>query len=302
MKPLYTGLRNTISKENFFSFKTYLPPLSEQEKIAQFLDDKTTKIDKAITIKQQQIELLKERRQILIHQAVTKGINPKIKLKDSGVEWIGEIPVGWEVPKLKYVCLFILDGTHGSYERVNNGYRLLSVRNIINNKFVFRDDDSMVSTKHFKEISAKFLISNGDIQLAIVGATLGKVALVEDLKEEIVTQRSLSTIRVNNKILNIYLFYFLQSDLFQSFLWNNTGFSAQPRIYLGTIQNVNIPLPSLLDQQEIVNYIETATTKIATAIQLKEQEIEKLKEYKSSLINDVVTGKVKIGVDESILN
>ena len=95
MKPLYTGLRNTISKDNFFSFKTFVPPIQEQTAIANFLDDKTTKIDQAIAIKQQQIALLKERRQILIHKAVTRGLNENVKLKDSGVEWIGEIPEHW---------------------------------------------------------------------------------------------------------------------------------------------------------------------------------------------------------------
>ncbi len=109
MKPLYTGLRNTISKDNFFSFKTFVPPLNEQIKIANFLDDKTVKIDEAITIKQKQIELLKERRQILIHKAVTRGLDPNVKFKDSGVEWIGEIPEHWEVKKLKF-CTNIFRG------------------------------------------------------------------------------------------------------------------------------------------------------------------------------------------------
>jgi len=98
MKPLYTGLRNTISKDNFFSFKTYVPPLQEQTAIAQFLDDKTAKIDQAITIKKNQIELLKERKHSLINKAVTKGINnEKCKMKSSGVEWIGETPEHWNI-------------------------------------------------------------------------------------------------------------------------------------------------------------------------------------------------------------
>jgi type I restriction enzyme S subunit len=95
MKPLYTGLRNTISKENFFSFRTFVPTLKEQTAIASFLDRKTTQIDQAIAQKERMIELLKERRQILIHNAVTRGINPNVKMKDSGLEWIGKIPEHW---------------------------------------------------------------------------------------------------------------------------------------------------------------------------------------------------------------
>jgi type I restriction enzyme S subunit len=103
LKPLYTGLRNTISKENFFSFKTFVPPLPEQTAIAEFLDRKTALIDQAIDIKLKQIELLKERRQILIHKAVTRGLDPNVKMRDSGVEWIGEIPEHWEVKRLKHL-------------------------------------------------------------------------------------------------------------------------------------------------------------------------------------------------------
>ncbi|MEA5461619.1 restriction endonuclease subunit S [Arcicella sp. LKC2W] len=294
MKPLYTGLRNTISKDNFFAFRTLIPPLSEQTRIAEFLDRKTAQIDQAVTIKEKQIALLKERRQILIHRAVTRGINPDVKLKPSGVEWIGDIPEHWEVIKTKFASEFIYDGTHGSYPRVETGFRLLSVRNIIEDNFVFRDDDSRISEKHFKEISNKFLVSNGDIQLAIVGATLGKVAIVENLIEPIVTQRSVCTIRANNVCLTKFIFYFIKSEPFQNYLWLNAGFSAQPGVYLGTIQNSYLTRPPLMEQEQIVNYIKDISKKIATAIKLKEQEIEKLKEYKSTLINSAVTGKVRV--------
>ena len=103
LRPLYTGLRNTISKDNFFSLKTFIPPLSEQTAIAAFLDDKTAKIDLAIAQKEKMISLLKERKQIIIQNAVTKGLDPNAKMKPSGVDWIGDIPEGWEVKKFKYI-------------------------------------------------------------------------------------------------------------------------------------------------------------------------------------------------------
>lgn len=272
-----------------------LPPKDEQTAIVNFLDEKTTKIDQAIDQKEKLIELLKERKQIIIQNAVTKGLDKNVKLKDSGIDWIGEIPEHWTIPKMKFISKFILDGTHGSYPRVDNGYRLLSVRNIIDSVFVFREDDSMVSEKHFKEISSKFLISLGDIQLAIVGATLGKVAIVDDLPEKVVTQRSLCTIRVDSKkCYNKFLFYSIQSSTFQNYLWNNAGFSAQPGVYLNTIQNSFIPLPNEIEQNTIVNYIETQSTKIDKAISLQETQIEKLKEYKATLIDSAVTGKIKV--------
>ncbi|WP_298792859.1 restriction endonuclease subunit S, partial [uncultured Campylobacter sp.] len=100
LKPLYLGLRNTISKENFFSFKTFIPPKDEQEKIASYLDEKIAKIDASISGKEKFIELLKEQKQIIINDAVTKGLNKNAKFKNSGVEWLGEIPSHWKFVKL----------------------------------------------------------------------------------------------------------------------------------------------------------------------------------------------------------
>lgn len=104
MRPLYTGLRNTITKDNFLSFKTFVPPVAEQTAIANFLYRKTTEIEQVIAQKEKQIDLLRERKQILIHKAVTRGLNPNVPLKNSGVEWIGEIPENWEVKKLRYLA------------------------------------------------------------------------------------------------------------------------------------------------------------------------------------------------------
>ncbi len=288
-------LRESLNKEDFKKLILPFPDYQTQTAIVEYLDRKTSLIDQAIDIKQKQIELLKERRQILIHKAVTRGLNPNVKMKDSGVEWIGEIPEAWEVVKLKYLSEFINDGTHGSFSRVEDGYRLLSVRNLVDDKFVFREDDSRVSEKHFKEISSKFQIRSGDINLAIVGATLGKVAIVDKYDELFVTQRSVCTIRVKEGVLlNSFLFYSIKSPAFQSYLWNNAGFSAQPGVYLGTIQSSVLSIPKIDEQKKIVDFLNETCLKYDTAISLKEQEIEKLKEYKATLINSAVTGKIKV--------
>lgn len=270
-------------------------PLPEQEAIASYLDRKTKLIDDLIAKKERLIELKKEERAAIINQAVTKGLDPDVKMKDSGIEWLGEIPERWDILSMKYVCLNILDGTHGSFARVDDGYRLLSVRNIIDDEFVFRDDDSKVSAEDFNEISKRLLIRTGDVQLAIVGATLGKVAIVKDLPESFVTQRSVATLRVNDKCLAEYLFYFIKTTSFQSFLWLNAGFSAQPGIYLGTIQNSQLPLPKIEEQKEIVNYIDSKCSQIETQVERTEKLIELLREYKTTLISEAVTGKIKVG-------
>ncbi|WP_180096832.1 MULTISPECIES: hypothetical protein [unclassified Acinetobacter] len=292
---LGAGVRSTLSPKDLLELP-YLHLCKEQQiKIVDFLETKILEIDQAIAIKEQQIALLNERKQIVIQKAVTQGLNPNVAMKDSGVEWIGQIPEHWKVLKFKRACQFIYDGTHGSYPRVEQGYRLLSVRNIINNEFVFREDDSCVSQKHFKEISSKFLIRNDDIQLAIVGGTLGKAAIVKDLEEEIVTQRSLATLRTQPSVLNPnFLLSFIRSPKYQNFLWANAGFSAQPGVYLNTIQNSYLCMPCSKEQTLITEYIENETRKFSYLIGNIKDQIEKLKEYKTTLINDAVTGKIKV--------
>lgn len=294
MKLLGSGVRQTISFNHIANSILVAPPLPEQRAIAAFLDDKCAKIDGAVKIKEDQIALLRERRQIIIQEAVTRGLNPAAPMKDSGIDWIGQIPAHWDIPKLKHVSNFVFDGTHGSYPRVDDGYRLLSVRNIVDGSFVFRDDDSRISELHYREISSKFKIKPGDIQLAIVGATLGKVAIVGQLEEPFVTQRSVATIRLKRGIENSYVAHFISSPSYQKFLWLNAIFSAQPGIYLGTIQNSYIPRPPLQEQREIVASLAITTSKLETAITIKQEQIAALKEYKTSLINAAVTGKIKV--------
>ncbi|MGN5167799.1 restriction endonuclease subunit S [Aeromonas hydrophila] len=290
-----SGLRQNLSFIDFKRLPVFDIPRDTQTAIADFIDEKTAKIDEAIAIKEKQISLLNERKQILNQQAVTQGLDPTVPMKDSGIEWIGKIPEHWSCLKLKLVCNFILDGTHGSYPRVDVGYRLLGVRNIVNDEFIFRDDDSKVSYRNFKEISTKFKVSEGDIQLAIVGATLGKVAVVKKLEEDVVTQRSLATLRVKHKLINsAFLASFLRSQSYSRYLWSNTSFSAQPGVYLNTIQNSYIALPPKDEQNLIDEHIKNEAISLNRAIDTAQLEIDRLNEYKIALIYSAVTGKIKV--------
>lgn len=285
-----------IGADKYNQFVVVLPnSVDEQNQIVAYLDNKTELVNTLISKKQKLIELLKEERTAVINQAVTKGLDPDAPMKDSGIEWLGEVPAHWEVSKMKFLCSLIKDGTHGSFVRVDQGFRLLSVRNIVNDKFVFREDDSFVSENDFIAISSPFLIQQNDIQLAIVGATLGKVAIVNELPEKFVTQRSLATIRADENLLNYkFLYYFIKSQKYQSFLWLNTGFSAQPGIYLGALQNSHICCPDLEEQLQIVSWIEDQLSIIDELQDRIKKEIKLLKEYKTALISEVVIGKVDV--------
>jgi type I restriction enzyme S subunit len=291
LKPLYTGLRNTISKENFFSFKTFVPPLPEQTAIAAFLDSKTVLIDQAIDIKQKQIELLKERRQILIHKAVTRGLNPNVKLKDSGVEWIGKMPDGWEVKRLKDVCLINLnslpENTPNNLEFKYVDIGSVTLESGINNteEYTFKNAPSR----------ARRLAKEGDTVISTVRTYLKAIDFIDHVKASYIYSTGFAVLQPNEFMCPEFLGWFVRSDAFTEQVTVNSKGMSYPAINSTDIGRLTVVHCKFDEQKEIVEYIEIATTKIASAISLKEQEIEKLKEYKSTLINSAVTGKIKVG-------
>ncbi len=257
-----------------------IPPLTEQTAIANFLDLKTAQIDNAIAIKQKQIELLKERRQILIHNAVTRGLNPNAKMKDSGVEWIGEIPEGWEVKRLKYVTDLI------SIKVTSKG----SLLNYVGMENIESWTGKYISTESETEGLASYF-NEGDILFGKLRPYLAKVYLA---KEEGICSSEFLVYRTNKIIFNWYLNLLMLSFEFIKLIDSSTYGSKMPRANSDFIGNQLIPIPPKQEQKNISEFIEISTTKISTAITLKEQEIDKLKEYKATLINGAVTGKIKV--------
>ena len=301
MKPLYTGLRNTISKDNFLSFRTFVPPIEEQTAIANFLDNKTALIDKAIALKVKQIELLKERRQILIHRAVTRGIDslseagtPDVKLKDSGVEWIGEIPEGWEVKKIKHVTLKIGSGvtpSGGGSTYLDSGIPLLRSQNILFGK-IDLEGVAYISEKTHASMSNS-QVKKGDVLLNITGASIGRCYFV-DVDFPLNVNQHVCIVRPNDKISTIFLNGILASEVGQTQVRYFQQGGGREGLNFQALKNFLIPLPPLSEQESISDYIEHSSYRISTAILLKEKEIEKLKEYKSVLINEAVSGKIKV--------
>jgi type I restriction enzyme S subunit len=292
LKPLYTGLRNTISKENFFSFKAFVPPLREQTAIATFLNRKTALIDQAIDIKQKQIELLKERRQILIHKAVTRGLDPNVKMKDSGVEWIGEIPEGWEVSRLKNHVEMITGYPFKSEKYTEVGIKL--ARGINVKEGVFNWDETRfwpVVEKHLE----KYLLKEGDVLIAMDGSKVGKnFCKVKEEDLPILLLQRVARLRPTAMLCSSFLFNNIVNRNFLLWVEKTKTDPMVPHIAPSDIYNFQITIPPLEEQNSISEFIEISSSKILTAISLKEQEIEKLKEYKATLINSAVTGKIMV--------
>jgi type I restriction enzyme S subunit len=290
MKTLGSGVRQTLSFAHVANSELVFPPLTEQTKIAQFLDDKTTKIDDAITIKEQQINLLKERKQILIHKAVTQGLNPNVTLKDSGVEWIGKIPKHWEVKKVTHLFDRIGSGTtptSGDNRYYDGKFNFLQTGDLNDGK-ILRTKRTL-KERAFKEFSSLKIYPKESLVMAMYGATIGKLGI---LNIESATNQACCVFGKSDKIRTQYFFQVLLAFRTEIISFGYGG--GQPNISQDLIKSLRFPIAPLSEQKEISAYIETASQKIETAIGLKEQEIDKLKEYKSSLINSVVTGKVKV--------
>lgn len=291
LKFLYKGLRNTIPKDSFFTFKTAVPPIAEQQTIAEFLDEKTAKIDQTISIRQKEIELLKERRQILIQQAVTKGLDATVPLKVSGVDWIGEIPEHWEVRKLKYVANVVLGKMICNEDKGN--YQLKPYLKSKNIQWLELNLDSVDEMWFSEKELSQYKLKKGDIVVS-EGGEVGKATLWNDELPECYIQNSAHKVTLhstNNNIYHLFCFFVLgKLGVFESVV-NKVSIGHLTREKL---TNINFPHPSSDEQTQIVSYLEDIESKIAKAIALKEQEIEKLKEYKTVLIDQVVTGKVRV--------
>jgi len=297
MKTLGAGVRQTINYNDLADSYLVVPSFDEQQTIATFLDDKTTKIDQTIANKQKEIELLKERRQILIQKAVTKGLDDTVPLKDSGVDWIGEIPEHWEVRKLKAFCkAFGRIGFRGytTADLVDEGEGAITISpsNIKENEMVF-DKNSFLSWHKYDE-SPEIKIRENDILIVKTGSTYGKIGIVKKMPQKATINPQLLVLK-DIKINPDYLYELLKSEMFQIQVEKNVIGSTIPTISETKILGFSVPMPKGEKEfNTISDYIYEINEKLFALIKLKQQEIEKLKEYKTVLIDNVVTGKVRV--------
>lgn len=275
------------------------PPLTEQTAIAKFLDDKTAKIDQAISIKQKQIGLLKERRQILIHKAVTQGINPNVKLKDSGVAWIGEIPEHWEVKRFRNTFKISKGLTITKENLIEEGIPCVNYGEI-HSKFGFEVNPKIhslkcVSEDYLKDNSGS-LLKGGDFVFADTSEDIagsGNFTYLNS-KEQVFAGYHTVIARPNRDVNSRFFAYEFDSTLFRNQVRKKVKGVKVYSITQSLLKELSLWLPPFEEQIQIASYLDNQTTKLFTAISLKEKEIEKLKEYKASLINSVVTGKVRV--------
>lgn len=282
---------NHLYERDFKNFNFVLPPIQEQEAIANFLDEKTAKIDALVQTKEQQIEKLKELRQAKIHQAVTKGLDASAPTKDSGVEWIGEIPKHWEVSSLKWYAKIYSGGTpdKSNLKYWENGTIPWLGSGEVNQEIV-NTPTSYITEEGLYKSSAKWMMKDSLIlALAGQGKTKGMVAY---MNFNATGNQSLASINPNPKLYSKYLFFYLKASY--RILRGEAGEGQRDGLNLQILGAHTVLIPPIQEQEQIVAYLDEVTGKIDQAIFQKQEQITKLKEYKQSLINDVVTGKVRV--------
>lgn len=265
-----------LNFENFSKVDLLVPSYQEQTAIANFLNKKTAQIDAAIAIKEQQITLLKERKQIMIQQAVTQGLNPDVAMKDSGVEWIGEIPEHWETMTLRYAFNFRnnqrLPLSAVEREGKQGIYPYYGASGIIDyiDDYIF--DEKLI------------LIAEDGANLLSKSTPLAFVAS--------------GKYWVNNHAHIIqpkYPGFKYWSELLSSLDYTTfISGAAQPKLTRDRLSDVTLPIPPNKEITQIIQFIDSVTPKIDESISLNRKQIQKLKEYKTTLINSAVTGKIKV--------
>lgn len=272
--------------DEFLSINVPIPPKEEQDAIYNYLKPQVEKIDAAISQQQKMIDLLNERKQIIINNAVTKGLNPNVKMKNSGVDWIGEIPEGWSIAPIKHIIKFINGYAFNSNDFKSDGdVPVIRISNILDGQ-VCLDDIAYVSYK--KELEP-YVTHKGDLLIAMSGATTGKVGF--DLEGGKYINQRVGAIRSEYQQ---FVFYWLNSTFFKEYVLLSALGSAQPNISSKGISNFQICLPMKEEIEEISCYIKRELNKIAPAVSNAKKQISLLQERKQIIINEVVTGKVKV--------
>ncbi len=272
-----------------------LPEVEEQKAIARFLDFKTTQIDALIAKKKSLLNKLAEKRTALISNAVTKGLDPTVAMKDSGVAWLGNVPTHWKVIPIKFsLDTPITDGPHSTPQFYDDGIPFISAEAVKNDRLDFSRMRGYISEDDHAIFSKKYKPKFGDVYMVKSGATTGAVARVET-HEDFNIWSPLAVLRPHEeKSITDYLFYVLKSKPFFYSVELSWSYVTQQNIGMEVISNIRMALPPVEEQQEICQYLEPLLQKIEDQREKINTVLDRLKEYRSTLITNAVTGKIDV--------
>jgi type I restriction enzyme S subunit len=296
MNNLTVGIREgkNIQYVDFANSQIPVPPLAEQERIAAFLDAECAEIDAVLEKTRASIEEYKKLKQAVITQAVTKGIRGDRPMKDSGIEWIGEIPAEWEIRKIFRAINKVGDIDHYMPDSVDDGIPYLMTGDLQEKlSDVNLKRCKKVSFQDYEMLSSKIRVSKGDVIFARY-ATIGTVCFV-DTEDNILVSYACLIIKPNSSLLyGEFLFYYLKSTAFLEEIKQYIKANTQANVGLDSVSKAKIALPSVHEQQKIVEYLRDKCKKIDALIAKKQQYLTEIENYKKSLIYEYVTGKKEV--------
>lgn len=287
------------------AFKNFVfpyPKKVEQIKIVNFLDTRVAQIDNYIQLKEKTITLLEERKAAIINQAVTKGIDPTVPMKDSGIEWLGEIPAHWEVKKLKFTVSKVGSGvtpSGGATTYIDKGIPLLRSQNIHFDRIDLSEVAFINERVHNKMKGSK--VYPNDVLLNITGGSLGRCYFVTDEFEEANVNQHVCILRPKN-IDSKFLYFLLMSKVGHNQIWSSQYGGGREGLNFQSIKNFNLPNPLISEQREIVGFLEKKIGELSKEIDTIKKEITLIKEYKESLIAATVTGKINVSTYKTETN
>lgn len=278
----------------FSTMYSIIPPIEEQEKIVQFIEYKEKQINKLIRKQKRLIELLQEKKKTIITEAVTKGLDKNAPLKDTQIDYIGTIPEHWELKKLKFITKKNLQygANESGIEYAIDRPRYIRITDIDISKNILKEDNPLYLDEN---ISRPFILNDGDILLARSGATVGKSFIYKQYYGKCAFAGYLIRAIINqNEILSDFVYYYTLSIPYE--LWKNKIFIQATIQNIGADKYANllIPIPKILEQKMIINHIDNIIKNFDNLIDRKNRLIEKLEEYKKSLISSAVTGQIDI--------
>ena len=287
------GIRHSFNRFQFDEIPLLIPPISEQKLICRYLDKKTEQIDKLIDKIQRKIELLKEQYISLINQYVTKGLDLNVEMKDSGVEWIGEIPKDWNLKKLKYLVSYNTDALTEDTDP-NYSFNYIEIGDVnhiegvnLKEKIIFNGSPSR----------ARRIAKPNDVIISTVRTSLRAIGVIPEIPD-VVCSTGFCVIRDRTGMLNQnFLSYSVKSEWFVSNVISNSYGASYPAINSSELVDLKIVLPPLKEQEKIVKKLKIKIQNFDDQIKFETKRINLLKEYSKSLVSSVVTGKVRIMED-----
>ena len=285
-----------INASELVAIPVAIPPLPEQTQIAAFLDRETAKIDELVAEQRRLMELLKEKRQAVISHAVTRGLNPDVPLKPSGIEWLGDVPEHWDLKPIKYLGKIISGFAFKSGDFTPDGVRVLKIANIQTYAIDWTDDSYVPES--FYQAHSSFSVSNGDVVFALTRPIIstGLKAAIADIGEELVLLNQRNAIFRPSATLNKhFIYHFLFSNSFRIDFENKIDATGQqPNISPIDIGEIRIPLPPIQEQAAIGMHLNAITYEFDTLTTETQRAIDLLQERRTALISAAVTGQIDV--------